>query len=81
MASVKDAKGKSIYPSATAFCEDARKPSGTWIEYQWVKPGDTDPSRKISYSLGASGTPFVVSAGIFDNNTTIPDLSKLSAAK
>ncbi len=77
LASVKDVKAKNVYPNPGHFCEDARKPSGTWIEYSWVKPGETEPSRKISFALGAAGTPYVVSAGIFDDAATIADLSKL----
>lgn len=78
LASVKDVKAKNLYPNPAHFCDDARKPSGTWIEYSWVKPGETEPSRKISFALGAAGTAYVVSAGIFDNAATIADLSKLS---
>lgn len=78
LASVKDVKAKNLYPNPSRFCEDARKPTGVWIEYSWVKPGETGPSRKISFALGAAGTPYVVSAGIFDDLATIADLSKLS---
>ncbi len=79
LASVKDVKAKNLYPNPAQFCNEARKPSGTWIEYSWMKPGETEPSRKISFALGAAGTPYVVSAGIFDDAATIADLSKLSA--
>jgi len=81
LASVKDVKAKNLYPNPAHFCEDARKPSGVWIEYSWVKPGDTAPSRKISFAMGAAGTPYVVSAGIFDDAATIADLSKLSTTQ
>jgi cytochrome c len=77
LASAKDVKGKNLYPNPASFCDDAKKPSGVWIEYSWMKPGDTTPSRKINYNLGAVGTPYVVVAGIFDD-TAIADLSKLS---
>lgn len=78
LAALKDAKGKILYPDLAGFCEAAKKPAGVWTEYMWVKPGDTDPSRKINYNLAASGTPYVVVAGIFDEATTLAELSKLS---
>jgi|SRR5712692_3258504 len=55
----------------------ARKPSGVWIEYWWPKEG----SRKLSYSLCAKGTPYVVLAGIYDDKATIAELSKLTSGK
>lgn len=79
MASVKDPKGNSTIPNPKALCEAARKPSGTWKEYWWAKPGEKEGSRKISYYLGAKGTPYVAAAGIYDDKATIAELSKLSA--
>jgi len=81
MGSVKDPKGNSIFPNPKALCEAARKPSGTWAEYQWAKPGEKEGSRKVSYFLGAKGTPYVVCAGIYDDKATIAELSKLSSGK
>jgi cytochrome c len=79
--SIKDTKGKTLYPDPQAFCDAAKKPSGVWIEYWWPKPGEKEGSRKISYYLGAKGTPYVVGAGIYDDKATIADLSKLSSKK
>jgi cytochrome c len=79
MGSVKDPKGNSIFPDPKGLCEAARKSSGTWVEYQWAKPGEKEGSRKITYLLGAKGTPYVVCAGIYDDKATISDLSKMSA--
>jgi cytochrome c len=81
MAAIKDAKGNSLYPDPAAFCEQARKPAGVWTEYWWVKTDETQGSRKISYHLGAEGTPYVVAAGIYDDKLTIAQLSKLSAKR
>jgi signal transduction histidine kinase len=61
------------------MCAAARKPSGTWVEYSWAKPGEKEGSRKVSYLLGAKGTPFVAAAGIYDEKATIAELSKLSS--
>jgi cytochrome c len=81
MATIKDAKGNSLYPDPPAFCTEARKPAGVWTEYWWVKTDETQGSRKISYHLGAEGTQYVVAAGIYDDKLTIAQLSKLSAKR
>ena len=75
-ASLKDTKGKNVFPEG--WCDAAKKPAGVWVEYWWPKPGQTDGSRKLSYSLAAKGTPYVVGAGIYDDKATIADLSKLT---
>jgi len=79
MSVIKDANGKAVYPDPAAFCEAARKPAGVWTEYWWVKTGETQGSRKISYHLGAEGTPFVVAAGIYDDKQTIAQLTRMTA--
>ncbi len=77
--SMKDSKGKELFQKD--FCDAARKPSGVWSEYWWPKPGEKEGSRKLTYSLGVKGTPYVVSAGVYDDNATIAELSKLSSMK
>ncbi len=79
--SVKDTRGKLLYPDPQAFCDAAKKPSGVWIEYWWPKPGEKEGSRKVSYYLGAKGTPYVVGAGVYDDKATIAELSKLTGVK
>ncbi len=79
--SIKDTRGKNLYPDPQGFCDAAKKPSGVWIEYWWPKPGEKEGSRKISYYLGAKGTPYVVGAGIYDDKATIAELSKLTGTK
>jgi cytochrome c len=78
LTSIKGTDGKSLYPDPEAFCNAARKPSGVWIEYWWPKPGAMEGSRKVSYSLSAKGTPYVASAGIYDDKATVAELSKLT---
>lgn len=75
---IKDTRGKTLYPDREGFCKAAKQPSGTWIEYWWPKPGETEGSRKVSYYLSAKGTPYVVGAGVYDDKATIAELSKLS---
>jgi cytochrome c len=79
--SLKDTRGKTLYPDPQAFCDAANKPSGVWVEYWWPKPGEKEGSRKISFYLNAKGTPYVVAAGIYDDKATIAELSKLSSKK
>ena len=62
-------------------CDAAKKPSGVWNDYWWPTPGEKEGSRKISYYLGAKGTPYVVAAGVYDDKATIVELSKLSSKK
>lgn len=81
MTSVKDTRGKDLYPDPAGLCKAARKPSGVWIEYWWAKPGEKEGSRKVSYHLGAKGTPYVVAAGVYDDKVTIAELSKLTTTK
>ena len=81
LASIKDPKGKAIYSDAGALCSAAKKPSGTWKEYSWPKPGEKEGSRKVSYYLSAPGTPYVVAAGIYDDKATIAELGKLTSGK
>ncbi len=81
MAAVKDAHGNVVYPDPDAFCAAARKPAGVWNEYWWVKTGETQGSRKISYHLGADGTPYVLAAGIYEDKLTIAQLTRMSSKR
>jgi len=76
---MKDTRGKELFQKD--FCDAAKRSSGVWSEYWWPKPGEKDGSRKLTYSLGANGTPYVVSAGVYDDKATIADLSKMSSGK
>jgi cytochrome c len=77
--SMKDTRGKELF--VKDYCDLARKPSGVWSEYWWQKPGEKESSRKLTYSLSAKGTPYVVVAGVYDDKATIKELSKLSSSK
>lgn len=83
LSSEKDAKtGKSLHADSVAYCKMVQdSPSGVWAEYWWAKPGETAPSRKITYHLSAKGTPYIVSAGVYSDTATIAELSKLSSGK
>jgi signal transduction histidine kinase len=83
ISSIKDAKsGKSLYPDSAAYCKMVQdSPSGVWREYWWPKPGEKEPSRKVSYYLQAKGTPYLAIAGVYDDKTAIAEASKLSSMK
>ena len=75
LASLKDAKGN---PAFELLCAAAKSPNGVWAEWAVPKPGEKDPSRKVSYGYAAKGTDYVVGAGVFDPQAQISDLEKLS---
>lgn len=59
-----------------SLCDAGETPSGAWVEYQWPKPGETEPSRKISYVIRVAGTPFTVMAGIYSDTAKVEDLNR-----
>jgi cytochrome c len=78
LASVKDARGRRIFPDVQRLCREARQPSGIWVEYWWPKPGEKQDSRKVTYFEAAKGTPYIVGAGIYDEQQTAAELQKLT---
>jgi len=57
------------------ICKAAENPNGGWIEYQWPKRGETEPSRKITFVTQVPNTPWQVSAGIYDEDISIEELN------
>jgi signal transduction histidine kinase len=66
---------------AADFCTEGRKPHGGWVEYNFPKPGRTQPERKVTYLLAAEGTPYVVGAGVYDATARVEDLARLSGGQ
>lgn len=64
----KDSNGKLFFVDMN---ELVKKKGAGWVDYMWPKPGETKPSRKISYvKLAKNGADeFVVGCGIYD----VPD--------
>ena len=52
-------------PRTIKACEAGKKSNGQWFEDRYPKPGETDPSRKVSFTIAVDGTPYTVIAGIF----------------
>ena len=63
---------------AQELCEAAQQPQGGWVEYMWPKPGEQEPSRKVSYAKAVAGTPYVVLAGVYDEDATVEELPQIS---
>jgi len=69
-----DIKGNAFGFNA---CEAANAPKGGWCEYWFPKPGEKEPSRKLSYNRKVKGTGLIVIGGIYDDNKTVEELNKL----
>jgi cytochrome c len=72
---------KSGEQIAAAFCAAGRQPHGGWVEYNFPRPGEKQPVRKVSYLMAAQGTPYVVGAGIYDEKAKIKALDKLAGSQ
>jgi signal transduction histidine kinase len=72
---------KSGEQIAADFCAAGRQPHGGWVEYNFPKPRETQTTRKVSYLLAAQGTPYVVGAGLYDENAKIDDLDRLAGGQ
>ncbi len=73
---ITDNSGKFIFRE---LCKVGSEPRGGWVEYAWQKPGAGKLSRKLSYALAADisfTTGIQVSAGIYDEKLTVPELGK-----
>jgi cytochrome c len=68
----KDATGKLFHAGMVDVLN--AKPTGTWYDYQWVKPGEKTPSPKVSYLMQVPGTDVFAGAGVWD--VTMEDIKK-----
>ena len=51
LTSIKDTRGKSLYPNPELFCEKVQETHrGIWSDYWWPKPGEKEGSHKIGSS-------------------------------
>lgn len=58
------------------LCKAGGQPGGGWGEYNWPKPGETEPSRKVAYGIKVEGTPYTIFAGIYSDTAKIEELNK-----
>lgn len=60
------------------FLKAADNPNGVWSEYWWPKPDDPDSLyRKITLVIPVAGTPYLVAAGIYDENKSLDELNNM----
>ena len=62
MMPVKDANGKLFNAEAINM---AKNNGQGWVDYHWVKPGETTPTLKASYVMAVPGKNFYVGGGIY----------------
>ncbi len=72
---LKDRDLRKDYPFQTTLCEGGESPFGNWVEYYWPKPGSSEPSRKISFTIRVTGTPYTVVAGIYNDDLSLDGLN------
>ncbi|MCE5334310.1 MAG: cache domain-containing protein [Desulfobacteraceae bacterium] len=74
MIGLKDIKGNFFF---IQFCEKVRKDGEGWVEYWWPKPGQSTPSRKITYISHIPGTSLMAGAGVYDEQVSLDELNNL----
>jgi cytochrome c len=62
---LKDVNGKLFF---TEMNKIAREKGSGWVDYMWPKPGEKDPSKKVSYVklCKIDGVDMVVGCGVYD---------------
>lgn len=63
---LKDANGKLFF---TVMNKVAREKGSGWVSYMWPKPGDKEPSKKVSYvklCKMSDGKEVVIGCGVYD---------------
>ncbi|ACL04001.1 cache, type 2 domain protein [Desulfatibacillum aliphaticivorans] len=70
---------KTGRPILIMSCEETEKDdvqtNGYWGEYWWNKPGTEEVARKVSFTLPVAGTPWIVSAGIWNEDISLDELN------
>ena len=59
------------------LCEGSKNPFGVWVEYYWERLGYDEPQRKISFMINVPNQPYQVTAGIYDDETSVQELMQL----
>lgn len=66
-----------VMPFAPTLAEAAKDPKGQWAEYEWPKPGEEKPSRKIAFIIQIEGHPYQVGAGIWNDDFSVEELRRV----
>ncbi len=69
---LKDSKGKTFFVDMNAVAAAG----GGWVDYMWPKPGEKEPSLKVSYVAQAKhgGETFIIGCGVYD--ITLDEIKK-----
>src|ERR1700690_376192 len=62
MTSFKDESGKEIF---VEFVNIAKSKKSGFCDYEWTKPGQNNPSPKISYIMGFDPWQWVIGTGVY----------------
>jgi cytochrome c len=73
--------GVTAADRAVAQCAAARQSGGGWFAYPFPKPGEQEPSRKVTYMMMVPGAPYIVGAGVYDTSATLEQLQAISSAR
>lgn len=73
---LKDANGKAFFVDMNKVAAEG----GGWVDYLWPKPGEKDPSLKVSYVMEAKhgDEVFIIGCGVYD---LTPEQIKTAGAK
>jgi len=58
-----DPKDKALF---VHFVNVARKVGHGWVDYMWPKPGESTPSKKLTYIYRVPGKELFVGAGVYE---------------
>jgi cytochrome c len=60
---IKDVNGKMFFAE---FVEVAKNKGEGWVAYAWPKPGEKNPSPKVTYVFRVPGKSLAMAAGIYE---------------
>ncbi len=66
-----------VMPFAPTLAEAAKNPKGQWAEYEWPKPGEDKPTRKIAFIIQSERYPYQVGAGIWNDDFSVEELERM----
>lgn len=76
MAKLKGVDLSKSYDFNDRLCAAGGQEGGGWAEYNWPKPGESAPSRKVAYGIRVDGTQYFIFAGIYSESANIDELNK-----
>ena len=76
LSNLQDKTGSYFFLEYCTMAKDNPEKGG-WVEYWWPKPGEEEPSRKISYIYSVPGeNSKVICSGIYTDEFTQEELNK-----